>query len=97
MTTPLTTMEKDPDAKLPYSVDWSKWLANEGDTAASAAWTVPAGMTKESSPAETLVSGVATVWLSGGTLGQSYEVVCRLTTTAGRIDERTILIVIKSR
>jgi hypothetical protein len=96
VTTPLT-LDKDPDAKLPFAVDWSAWLTAEGDTAASADWTVPAGLTKESSPAETLTSGVATVWISGGTLGQSYEVVCRLTTTAGRIDDRTIRILIKNR
>lgn len=44
-------MIKDPDAKLPYTVDWSPWLAGEGDTIASVTWIVPDGITKESSPA----------------------------------------------
>lgn len=93
----MVIIEKDPDAKLPYGVDWSKWLANEGDTASVAVWTVPAGLTKESSPAESLTAGVATVWISGGTLGQSYEVVCRLTTAAGRIKDQTIVLLIKNQ
>jgi len=90
-------MEKDPNAKLPFSVDWSAWLTAEGDTGASAAWTVPAGLTKEATPAESLVAGKATVWLSGGTAGSMYEVACRLTTTAGRIDDRTLRILVKHR
>jgi hypothetical protein len=80
-------VQKDPNARLPFAIDWTAWLANEGDTAASFAWTVPAGITKE---AEAAVGGKATVWLSGGTDGQTYKVTCRLSTTGGRIDDRTI-------
>lgn len=90
-------MLKDPDAKLPFSVDWSLWLANEGDTAADVTWLVPTGLIKESSPAPILVAGKATVWLSGGTAGTNYSVTCRLTTAGGRIDDRTIKVHVRSR
>lgn len=90
-------MQKDPDAKLPFSVDWSDWLTGEGDTAASVTWIVPAGLVQESSPAPSLVNGKATVWLSGGTDLVDYSVTCRLTTTGGRIDDRTMRISVRQR
>lgn len=42
-------------------------------------------------------STTATVWLSGGTAGQEYAVTNRITTTAGRTDDRTILITVVER
>lgn len=90
-------MLKDPDARLPFAVDWSEWLTNEGDTAASATWIVPTGLVKETSPAPTLAAGKATVWLSGGTDGADYLVTCRMTTTGGRVDDRTIRVQIRER
>lgn len=90
-------MLKDPDAKLPFTVDWSQWLANEGDTAASATWMVPAGLVQESTPLPSLANGKATVWISGGTAGQDYLVTCRLVTTGGKIDDRTFRIKVIDR
>lgn len=90
-------MIKDPDAKLPFTVDWTAWLAAEQDTASGVVWLVPTGLTEESTPAPSLTDGKATVWLSGGTLGADYDVVCRLTTTGGRIDDRTLRVQIRSR
>ncbi len=78
---------KDPDAELDYSVDWESWLAS--DTIATSTWTVPAGLTEESS-SNTTTKG--TVVLSGGTAGQRYCVVNRITTAGGKIDDRTIYI-----
>lgn len=61
---------KDPEAILDYSIDWSTFL--DGDTISTAVWVVsadesPADLVKDSS---SNTSTVATVWLSGGTLGQ---------------------------
>lgn len=85
-------MFKDPNSRLPFTVDWTQWLAAEEDEASSAEWIVPIGLTKEDFPAPIVVDGKATVWLSGGTDGRTYEVVCRLTTVGGRIDDRTLQI-----
>ena len=83
---------KDPDATLDYAVDWAPYLDN--DTIESVLWTVPAGL---SLTAQSNDDTVATVWLSGGTVGISYEVVCRITTMAGRIDDRTISVLIVNK
>lgn len=88
---------KDPDARLPYAVDWSAWLANEGDTASSATWIAPDGIVQEASPAPSLTDGVATAWFSGGTDGKDYRITCRLTTTGGRVDDRTVTIKVRQR
>lgn len=88
---------KDPDAKLPFAVDWSAWLTNEGDTAATVTWIAADGIVQETSPAPALADGVATAWFSGGTDGQDYKVTCRLTTTGGRIDDRTVTIKVRQR
>lgn len=87
-------MIKDPQSKLDFAFDWSAWLAAEGDTAASFAWTVPDGLTPSG---ETSDGGKATIWLAGGTAGQDYRIVCRITTTAGRVDERTTRISVRNR
>lgn len=92
----IATYDKDPGATLDYSIDWSSWLPS-GDTIDTATWTATTGLTVESSPAPSLAAGVATVWLSGGTAGTRYTATCQVTTTAGRIDERSIAIVVKDR
>lgn len=83
---------KDPDSRLDYEVDWSAWLG--GDTITTTAWTVPDGITKES---DSHTDTAATIWLSGGTVNQTYAVTCEITTTAGRTDDRTIRLTIRDR
>lgn len=53
------------------------------------AWTAPTGITATTS---TNTTTTATVWLSGGTLGEYYRIVNHITTAAGRQDDRTIVI-----
>lgn len=87
---------KDPQAKLPFAVDWTQWLAKEDDTIASVDWTVPDGIT-QASPPPSHDSGKAVIWLSGGENGESYDLVCQVTTTGGRIDERTLQVWVEHR
>lgn len=88
----IKTFYKDPNATLDYAVDWTDWLCS--DNISSVVWIVPSGIT-ESSTSNT--STTATIWLSGGTLGVVYTIVCRITTTAGRIDDRTFYIKIQDK
>jgi hypothetical protein len=83
---------KDPSALLDYTLSWAAWLGT--DTITSVAWTVPTGLTK---PSNSNTTTTATVWLSGGTAGATYSVVCEVTTTAGRRDQRTITIKCQDR
>lgn len=82
------TFVKDPDAVLDYTWDWSAWLAS-GETITSADVTVPTGIVKNS---DSHTTTTVTAWLSGGTDGTGYRVTCRVTTSQGRTDDRSITI-----
>ena len=92
---------KDPDAALTYGMAWGDWLGTR--TIDTAVWTVPTGITKgvESINSAALVDDdgvshaagtVALVGLSGCTAGQNYTATCRVTTTDGDVDDRSIVI-----
>lgn len=91
----MTTFEKDPEAVLDYSVDWTDFLET-AETIFSSQWFSPAGITVDSNGH---TNKVATVWLSGGTVGSSYELTNRITTDndPARVDERTIIISIVNK
>lgn len=81
---------KDPDAVLDYEFDWSDWL--NGDTIASSTWEVPSGITKDS---DTSDDTSTTIWLSGGTAGQKYEITNSIVTAAGRENDRTMIVPVR--
>ena len=89
----IARFEKDPDAKLDFVIDWADWLAT-GDTISASTWTVPSGITKES---DTHGDDTATIWISGGTARTDYTLTNKVTTAAGRIDERSIIIRVRNR
>lgn len=78
----------DPAAVLEYRWDWSPWLA-AAETITAFTVTAPAGITV-TTPAPSQALGVVTAWLTGGTPPTIYPVVCHITTSAGRQDDRTI-------
>jgi len=90
-------MIKDPIAKLDFGFNWrpegEEWLEDD-EIIASYIITVPAGIVKES---DSESAGVVTVWLSGGTVGEWYDIACKITTSADRTDERTLSIQIQER
>lgn len=97
---------KDPDAVLDYVFDWaaltngtgsSDWLA-AGETIDSYTVTVAADddIVIDSDSATDGDTSV-TVWLSGGTVGNVQRVTCHVVTSAGREDDRSILIPIQER
>ena len=85
--------DKDPNAVLDYQWDWSAWLET-GETISTALVTVPTGLTLDSQ-VDTTTS--VTAWLSGGTAGTGYAVLCHITTSAGREDDRQIIIRCRER
>lgn len=78
------------------------WLA-AGETISSSTWTVPTGLTQlgpatsPTAPAPSQVDGKATIWLTGGTAGDTYKLTNKIVTSAGRTDERSIQIDVKNR
>ena len=92
---------KDPSAVLDYVFDWTEWLAT-GETIAVDSETSEKLITITADTGITVDSwteddGKVTVWLSGGTAGINYKVACKITTSAGRTDERTIWIKVVER
>lgn len=86
---------KDLAAVLDWTIDWSTWLGT-GETITASTWTVtPTGLPVETS---TSTGTTATVWLgAGGTEGSTFLVTNRITTSAGRTDERSIQITTQQR
>jgi hypothetical protein len=92
------TIDKDPNAVLDYSVDWTDWLATTSpvDTITTHNILLPvgSGLTTVTS---SVTGGVVTFWVSGGTVGTTEKVTVRITTAGGRVDDRTVYLKIKDR
>ncbi len=98
---------KDPAARLDYKFDWradtnnhdpaasSDYLA-AGETISSATVTADTGITVDTDSITDTNTSV-TVWLTGGTDGEDYEVVCQIETSDSRTDQRTITIQCRER
>lgn len=93
---PLKEFAKDPDSKLDYTLDWSKWLGS--DTITVSAWILDPddGSLIQSAGSVDGAGKRATVWLEGGVVG-SYRVTNRVTTTAGRIADRSFTLIVAER
>lgn len=83
---------KDPDDDLDYTINWATWLG--ADTIVSSVWDVPVGLTSHTPSNSTTA---ATIWLSGGTVGERYFVNNRIVTTAGRAVEDSFSVRIKDK
>lgn len=84
---------------LDYVINWSAgaddggpWLET-GDTIQSSSWSVPVGITKNSDSSTTTTT---TVWLSGGTAGQSYDCTNTIVTAGGRTKTVILRIVVQA-
>lgn len=84
---------KDPDATLDYVWDYSEWL-EAGETIDDYTVIVPTELTLV---ADGEADGVVTAWLSGGLDGAKYTVTCRIETSVGRIDDRSMIIPMDER
>jgi len=84
--------QHDPQQTEIFELDWTKYL-KIGNTISSIVWTLPAGITKVSDSNTTTSTFIK---LKGGTIGETYRVTCRITTSDGRKPERSIDIVVQS-
>jgi len=91
--------DKDPNEVLDYLINWAGTEEKpgrlvEGDAIASSTWIVPSGITKDS---DTFDDETTTIWLSGGTLGETYELTNRIVTDGLRTMDQTMKIKIKAK
>src|SRR4051812_24378985 len=78
---------KDPNEVVDYDLSWSDQMTEDTDTITSSTWTVPAGITKNSSSNTTTVTKV---WLQGGTAGETYTLLNRVVTAGGRTLDKSV-------
>lgn len=83
----MASYKKDPAAVLDYTFDWTPYLTPTVDTIASVEFFTSAGLTKTS---QSNTTNTATAFVSGGVVGATEKLTCRIVTTGGRTDERTI-------
>jgi hypothetical protein len=93
--------DKDPNDTVEVGQVWADWLGElgEAETLSSVAWTAPSGLTVSSGAVNAEprvindvsypIGTVALVTLSGGSLGDTYRVTCRATTSLGNIIDRS--------
>jgi hypothetical protein len=93
-------IDKDPGARLIYSMDWSEWLPT-GDTLATASYSIStisgdtAAIVKHSQGVES--GTVSYVELSGGTAKEIYTVTATITTADGNTDKRRFRLKVNDR
>ena len=96
-TSPVQTFRKDPSDVKDYGFNFDPTtdpFLESGETIDDVDFTVPTGITKD---LESVSDTTAIIWLSGGTAGESYIIACKITTTDGRIHERSIEIIVENR
>lgn len=95
------SIEKDVEAQLIYTFDWSTWLA-DGDTIASVEYSV-AARRNDPTPIVIESSGITDsstdtyVELSGGQVDKTYIVTAKVTTSDGVIDRRNFRVNVSNR
>jgi hypothetical protein len=97
MTLSLKWPNKDPNEVLDYQINWARRVQSSrtpDDTIESSTWIVPDGIT---SPSDTFTDTTTTIWLSGGTVDETYELTNRVVTTEGRTMDESVTIKIKER
>ena len=93
-------IDKDPGARLVYSMDWSDWLPT-GDTLATATYVIST-ITGDAAPIVKHSQGiegstVSYVELSGGTAKEIYTITATITTADGNTDKRRFRLKVNDR
>ena len=94
----MTFLLKDPAAVLDYSIDWGADYLGDTDSIAESSWSVsPDEAGGVAVVGSDFGERISTVSVSGGVVGRIYRVVNRVTTQAGRVDERSIVLRVEKR
>ena len=87
-------LTKDPNSRLDYWWDWTDWLAPLSDEIEAAQVLGDHGLTVETVEYDTKT---VKAFISGGTVGAVAMATCRITTLAGRVEDRSIFLTIKEK
>lgn len=83
---------KDPDETIDFPFNWKPELY--GDTIFTSTFLLPDGLTQVSTSNTT---NTATIFVSGGSTGQTYRITNRIVTIGGRTFDRTINVLVQER
>lgn len=90
---------KDPQERLPYSLDWSQRLG-ESNALSSSEWLL---VNDEQNDSQLVIYNMqftptrTTVWLEGGTVGRRYTLLNRVETNTGWTMEQSIRLKVKEK
>lgn len=91
------TRLKDPDAVLDFGFRYHLWLQT-AETIVDSDWDIETTGTLAVQSSNINVAGnTTTVWLTGGEAGVQYLVRNTITTSEGRVDQRTLLVRVMNR
>lgn len=85
---------RDPRSNLAVKLDWAAWLAQEATTITGSVWEGATGLVLVGA---SFTTSQASVTVSGGAAGQSYTLRNTITCANGRIDSRSLRVVVKDR
>lgn len=96
----MLAVKKHAEDRLDYDVLFGKWLSDDdviqsAEAVAQIKSSDPNAVTDLSIDSVAVFGTVVKVWLSGGTVGATYEVVVTASTTQGRVKEECFIIRIK--
>ncbi len=83
-----------PGAKLDYGFNWAAWLTN-GEVLTGSTWVVDSVDITLTGSAFT--NTVNVTFAQGGVAGVTYNLTCTITTSGGRTDKRSFILVCKQR
>lgn len=93
--TTLRWPDKDPSDVWDFTLDATAWVAAVEDTLASAAVTCSPDTELTVGAITTTEAGLVSVRLSGGQASTDYRVTLTLTTDAGRVLERSVMLLVR--
>lgn len=92
-------IDKDPEARLDYQLNWAEWLPS-GDTISASTWTAET-ISGDSDPltvtSDTNTDNTTTATVNGGTQGNIYRLYNQITTNGGLIERRFFRVKVKAR
>lgn len=85
---------KDPDEELDYQFDWSARL-EQGETITTSTFELVSGSVTLATPS--YLGGLTTIWISGGTEGETNVITNEIVTSEGRTYNESARLRIRTR